>query len=83
MRAHVVAWLDAHADPNWRLFFRLHSVRVTFFVSAFWAVIAGMWIALPAFVYWFPPPVFMLISVGFSLAIMVARFTKQPGLPDV
>jgi hypothetical protein len=83
MRARIAAWLDAHANPEWRQFWQLHSARVTFFAGIFWSVLAGIWVALPAFIDWFPPPVFMGISIAFSFAIMIARFTKQPGLPDV
>ncbi len=79
MCATIAKWLDAHADPDWRNIHRLHSV----WVASFWAIVAGLWIALPAFEYMVDPLLFAVLCIGFSLAIMVARFTKQPGLPDV
>lgn len=71
-------WLDDHAAPEWRLAHRLRSVQV----AIFWAVLGGLWVALPAFQSYLSPVRFAAISVGFSLAILFARFTGQKGLPD-
>jgi hypothetical protein len=83
MRDYIVKWLDKHADPSWRQALHLHSAQAIFASGIFWAVIAGIWVSLPAFIDWVPAPVFMGIAVAFSLSIFIARFTKQPGLPDV
>jgi hypothetical protein len=74
----MALWMDAHAAPEWRLAARLRSVQV----SIFWAVLGGLWVALPAFQSYLTPVRFAMISVGFSLAILFARFTGQKGLPD-
>jgi hypothetical protein len=80
LNAHhrIAAWLDEHAAPEWRIAARLRSVQV----SMFWAVVGGLWAALPAFQSYVPPVKFALLCVGFSLAILFARFTGQKGLPD-
>jgi hypothetical protein len=62
--------------PLWH---RLWSVRI----AIFWAILGGLWVALPAFQVYIHPVVFAVICVGFSLAILFARVTKQPGLPDL
>jgi len=76
-RHRIAAWMDAHAAPEWRLAARLHSVQL----SGFWAVLGGLWVALPAFQSYLPPFRFAELCVGFSLAILFARFTGQRGLP--
>lgn len=75
----VAAWMDAHAIPQWRIMHRLRSVQI----SIFWAIVGGLWVALPAFQSFVPPVAFACICVGFALAILFARLTKQTGLPDV
>ena len=75
----IAALLDQHAAPEWRVAHKLWSVRI----ALFWAVVAGLWVALPAFQGYVPPVPFALLCVGFSLAICVARLTNQPGLPDI
>lgn len=72
-------WLDKYAAPEWRIAHKLWSVRI----AILWAVVAGLWVALPAFQGWLHPVPFALICVGFSLAILFARLTNQPGLPNV
>ena len=71
--------LDKYGDPNWRLAHKMWSMRV----AAFWAVVCGIWIALPAFQNWVKPIPFVCICIFFSLLIMVARMTGQPGIPDI
>ena len=71
-------WLDDHAAPEWRLAHRLRSVQI----GLFWAIVGGLWVALPAFQSYLSPFRFACISVGFSVAILFARFTGQKGLPD-
>lgn len=75
----AASWLDEHAAPEWRLAARLHSTQL----SVFWAVVGGLWVALPAFQSFVPPIRFAELCVAFSLAILFARFTGQKGLPDV
>ncbi len=74
----VAMWLDDHAAPEWRLAHRLRSVQI----GLFWAIVGGLWVALPAFQSYLSPFRFACISVGFSVAILFARFTGQKGLPD-
>jgi hypothetical protein len=52
-------------------------------ISVFWAVVGGLWVALPAFEAYVDPKWFAVIAVGFSLLILFARLTNQKGLPDV
>jgi hypothetical protein len=76
---HSIAdWLDDHAAPEWRIAHRLRSVQI----ALFWSVLGGLWVALPSFQQYLTPFHMMFISVGFSVAIMFARFTGQKGLPD-
>lgn len=72
----LAAWLDRHADPNWRNAYKLHSM----WVAGFWGVVSGLWYALPAFQNLMPPVNFAILCVAFSLAMVFARFTKQPGV---
>ena len=74
----MALWLDAHAAPEWRIAHRLRSVQI----ALFWAILGGLWVALPSFQNYLTPFHMMFISVGFSIAIMFARFTGQKGLPD-
>ena len=74
----LAEWLDAHDAPEWRIAHRLRSVQI----ALFWAVLGGAWVALPSFQQYLTPFHMMFISVGFSVAIMFARFTGQKGLPD-
>lgn len=83
MRSQIAAWLDAHANPEWHIFHQEHSTQLLAAATTFWAIVAGIWVALPAFIDRIPAPVFLAISIAFSLAIAFCRFTKQPGLPDV
>ena len=76
--ADIADWLDEHAAPEWRLAHRLRSVQI----GLFWAIVGGLWVALPAFQSYLSPFRFACISVGFSVAILFARFTGQKGLPD-
>ena len=78
LRGRIADWLDEHAAPEWRLAHRLRSVQI----GLFWAVVGGLWVALPAFQSYLSPFRFATISVGFSIAILFARFTAQKGLPD-
>lgn len=76
---HKIAdWLDDHAAPEWRIAHRLRSVQI----ALFWAVLGGLWVALPAFQAYLSPIRFTEFSVAFSIAILFARFTGQKGLPD-
>lgn len=72
-------WLNDRVSRDIGVAHRLWSVRIAFG----WAIVAGCWVALPAFQSFMPPWVFGLLCVGMSLAICVARLTNQKGLPDV
>lgn len=52
-------------------------------LQIFWAIFAGLWVALPAFQDWVDPRVFAFLCVGASLTILGARLTNQKGFPDV
>lgn len=73
----VAAILDKVATPDWRMLHRFWSVQL----SVLWAIIGGLWVAIPAFQSWMHPVTFACVCVGFSLAILFARATNQPGLP--
>ena len=75
----VAAILDKVAAPDWRYAHKFWSVQL----SMVWAIVGGLWIALPAFQTWLTPIPFACICVGFSLAILFARLTNQQGLPMV
>ncbi len=70
-------WLDAHAAPEWRLVHRLWTARLL--IGG--AVIEGLWVAIPAFQNFLPPVEFALACIGLSLAVLVARFVNQKGVP--
>jgi hypothetical protein len=63
-------------DDWWRLVLRLWSIRL----AIFWGAVCGLYVALPAFADMIPPIWFALACVGMSVAIVIARITKQPGL---
>ena len=71
--------LDKVAAPDWRIAHKMWSVQL----SVVWAIVGGLWAALPAFQNWMPPIAFACTCVGFSLAILFARLTNQPGLPMI
>ncbi len=78
MLERLAQWLDAHASPAWREAPRLHSI----WVVCFWAIISGLYAALPAFMYYMPPFVFAVLCIVFCLVLAIARFTKQPGMDE-
>lgn len=78
-QASLASWLDAHADPDWRLVHHMHSVQI----ALFWALVSGLWVALPAFQSYVSPLWFAALACGMSVLIMVGRLTKQKGFPDV
>jgi len=75
MTNRITMWLDSHAAPEWRVAHKLWSVRL----AVFWGAVNGLYAAWPAFIGAVPPLEFALISVGFAVAIALARFTRQPG----
>jgi hypothetical protein len=75
----VANFLDRWAAPEWRIAHLLWSVRI----AIGWAIFGGLWTALPAFQSYLPPFWFGLTCVFFSLAILFAKFTNQPGLPEL
>jgi hypothetical protein len=52
-------------------------------IALFWAIVSGLWTALPAFQSYVSAPRFAEIAVGISVLIMFGRLTKQKGFPDV
>jgi uncharacterized membrane protein YbhN (UPF0104 family) len=72
----VTKTLDKALIPNWRLMHKLWTVRI----AIFWAIICGLWVALPAFDHILPPLYFALLCIGFSLSMLFARITNQPGV---
>jgi hypothetical protein len=50
-------------------------------LSILWAVVCGLWVALPAFQTWLSPVHFAMTCVGFSLLILAGRLAAQPSLP--
>ena len=77
MRGRVALWLDAHFDPEWRNFQKLHSIQM----AAALAVAEGAWAAVPAFQYFVPPITFLCICCCLSVSIMVLRLTQQSNVP--
>jgi hypothetical protein len=73
----VASFLDRNATPEWRQAHKLWSVQL----SVFWAVVGGLWVAVPVFQGMVTPFVFVCLCVGMSLLILFARLTNQPGLP--
>ena len=73
----ITEFLDEYAAPEWRLAHKLWTVRI----AIFWAIFGGLWVAVPAFQNYLPAFWFACVCVGFSLAILFARLTNQPGLP--
>ena len=50
-------------------------------VTVLWAVVAGLYAALPAFQEYVTPVEFACLCVTGSLLMLVGRLTKQPGVP--
>lgn len=71
-----MAFINRRLVQDWRSAHKFWSV----WLSLFWAAVAGLWVALPAFQGVVSPVAFALLCVGFSLAICIARITHQPGL---
>ena len=72
-------WLRKRLVRDAHLCHQMWSFRI----AVMWAIVSGLWIALPAFEFYLPPIAYAFTCIGFSLAILVARVTHQPGLPDV
>lgn len=72
----LTAWVIRRLDPDFRVWHRLWSFRI----AAFWAVVCGTYLALPAFQGYVSPFVMLGLCIVFSLAICIARLTNQPGL---
>ena len=70
------AWADKWLVPEWRLAHRLWSVRI----AIFWSLVSGLWVAWPAFQYYVTPLPFAISCMIFSLVMLGARLTHQPGL---
>jgi hypothetical protein len=60
---------------HWRA---IWSVRL----AISWAVVSGAYMALPAFSGLVSPFAFAALCIGFSLAMLFARLTHQPGIHD-
>lgn len=59
-----------------KLVHKLWSVRIAFLG----AVLDGLWVSVPVFQEYVSPLGFVLISVGLSLALVIARITNQSGI---
>jgi hypothetical protein len=49
-------------------------------LAIFWAVISGLWMAIPAAIEYLPPMWYAGLCVFMSLLILFARLTNQQGL---
>jgi hypothetical protein len=49
-------------------------------IALVWGAVSGLWVALPAFQDHVNPYWFAGFTILISLAIVLARITKQPGL---
>lgn len=76
--ANLPQVLDRYAVDNWRVAHKLWSVRI----AIFWSIFSGLWVALPAFQGVISPIYFALLCIGFTLTLLFARLTHQPGLED-
>lgn len=64
---------------NWkRILRRAWSVRLTILAAA----LGGVEMALPLFSDAFPRGVFLLLSMGTTVAAAIARLVAQPGMHD-
>lgn len=69
-----------HVIDNWRdILRRAWSIRL----AVFWGAVSGVAAAWPALDEVVPTRLFVAGSVVFSVALVVARLTKQPGMDDV
>ena len=72
----LARWLDDHLDPDWRVAYKLWSLRLV----VFWSCFMGAYMALPAFQAWMPPLHFLGVCIFGAVTIGIGRFYKQPGL---
>lgn len=63
---------------NWHQSHKMWSIRL----ATVSAVASGLWGALPTLQNLISPAAYAFLSVGFSLAILSARLTKQEGIDD-
>lgn len=69
-------WIKRHLNDDAKVWHGLWSIRI----ALFWAVVCGLYVAIPAFQSYVDAPLFAVICIVFSLAICIARITNQPGL---
>ena len=67
---------DRLIDDAWTQAKQMWSVRL----QLFWAAVMGLYGIWPAFGGYVSTPVLCAGSIGMSLAILVARLTKQTGV---
>lgn len=63
---------------GWQRAHKLWSVRL----AIFWGAVNGLYIALPGFIGTVKATHFAAVSIAFSIMMVIARLTKQPGLDD-
>lgn len=76
-RYRLSIWMDRHLDPDWRFVQRLWSARLAFLAAA----LEGAFAATGAFQNYVSAGQFLVICMGLSLAVLVARLVKQPDVP--
>lgn len=67
-------WLIKRLDPQWKLAHKMWTLRI----ALLQAVLAGLWMAIPAFQDYMPPVPFAAACVGLALAMAIARLYKKP-----
>ena len=67
-------WLIRRLDPQWKLAHKMWTIRV----AVLQAVLAGLWMAVPAFQDYMPPMAFALACVLLAVALCIARLYRHP-----
>ena len=62
-------------EKSWRDISRLWSIRI----AVFWGAVSGLFVVWPAFQDALPRPYFAVLSILMSVALVIARITKQTG----
>ena len=69
--------LIEHVGSLWH---RLWSVRLAVGGAVFWGIVSGLYLVWPAFAGTIPLLFYAVGGVVMSIALIIARIMKQPGL---
>jgi len=75
-------WIKKRLIDDYARAARLWSIRLSVVSAAFWSGVAGLYAVWPELASVVPATWLAVGAVGLSMALGIARVTKQPGLHD-